>query len=106
MKIAEVEIEYSEGGEVVSGSMIAELSPGDIEVAMDQLTKLKPEANGVALAENARVALASLFNRMNEVEMADREKFDITSKVRDCSNHENGMIKRCVIEFALEEKTT
>lgn len=61
------------------------------------------EEDSEMLRENAELVFASWFNKTNEIELADREKYKIISETIRCSKHFNGRIAECNIRFSLAE---
>jgi hypothetical protein len=51
------------------------------------------------IKSNAEIALASWFNQMNEIELADREQYTLKSEVETCTKYSNGKVRMCVVVF-------
>lgn len=45
--------------------------------------------------------MSDWFARQNEVELADRDQYRITSRVIECTKFVTGKVMKCVIEFSL-----
>jgi hypothetical protein len=54
---------------------------------------------------NADLVMAAWFNRMNEIELADRGLYEISSEVVECLKYENGQVKQCKLRYFLKEST-
>lgn len=96
-KIGVATIEYNGKGAVVR----ANFQP--IKKFEVDLSQLKGNEDEKTVRDNAELIMASWFSKVNEIELADRDKFKIESKVLDCRKWPDGTIKKCWIEFYLKE---
>lgn len=46
--------------------------------------------------------LAAWFTKMNEIELADRDRYDINSEIVGCDKHPNGSIKKCTLKYTFK----
>lgn len=101
--IAKVHIQYADG-KAESAVLKAEYNFNKDELAQllhDGLPVHTEDCDQVK--QLAETILASYFSGMTEIELADREKFKITSEVKDCKYTMQGTVLSCDIEFFLEE---
>lgn len=68
----------------------------DIE---DQILNIKSSDSSEAIKSNAMLLLASFFNRMTEIELADRSEYEIDSEVIECDKYPDGAVRKCVLRF-------
>lgn len=103
-KIGIARIEYNEDGTVKSAIFEPTMK---VEAKADTLSPFLSIEDGnsseEAVKEHAIIALATWFNKMNEIELADREKYTIDTEVVSCEKYPSGSIKICQIEFHFEE---
>lgn len=99
-KIGIATVEYSEEGKVIK----AFFEPKS-KVDMVDLNQLKQAVNLTQedIQHNAEMVMSNWFSRQNDIELAERDQFKIISKVIECEKHPDGKIKKCVIEFTLEQ---
>ena len=57
-----------------------------------------------AVKSAAELVFAAWFNKMNEIELADREKYEIVSEVIECKEYSPGKVKSCTIAFIFRER--
>lgn len=100
--IGQVAMEYSENGQVINASFTPSIVVKADEFLLGQL-KTIPQTDADVLKHNADLVLASWFNKTNEIELADREKWTIVSAVVDCDKYPSGAVKRCILEYTFKQ---
>lgn len=97
-------IEYNEEGKAVSASFkpTQHFKVDDLKT----LLTLKSGTDKDAIRLNAELAMASWFSNVNSLELADRDKWKIQSRIVSCENHKNGMAYKITLEFKLVEVLT
>lgn len=100
-KIGTATIRYDIDNNVISG-----VFKGALEQKFDKelLEQLIPSNDPNVIKNNADMALASWFNKITDIELADREVSQIISSVKKRTYHSNGNIKKCSIDYFLETK--
>lgn len=102
--IGSVTMEYAETGKVIRGEfkpmMVIELD----DALFTQLEALPQGEDASILQSNADLILAAWFSKSNEIELADREKWEIVSSVADCSKYPTGKVRKCVIEYTFKKR--
>ncbi len=97
MKVGKVELQFGQTGEIVKAAFTPdEFSPVGIT---EDLIKIKCSDDTEAIKHNADLILAKWINNINNVELADREMFELSSKVAICDKYESGMAKNVVIDY-------
>lgn len=95
---------YNEDGTLSSGFF----TPFGFDLNGDQILErmkfIDAGQSGDELANHAKVVLAGFFSRANEIELADREKYEILPTVIECQKWPSGTVKKCVIRFTLKSK--
>lgn len=103
IEIGTVDLYYDEKGSFVSATFKAEPLDTDKDALLDRL-KFTDGTSEDAIQSQAQVILAAWFSRMNHIELADREKYQIVTEVVECSRRSNDWtIQRCTLRFILKE---
>lgn len=102
LEIGTVEIEYSEKGEVKAASFHPVPAILFDSPVTSQLMALNHPAGPHQLKNNSDLILAAWFTKMNEIELADRDRYDINSEIVGCDKHPNGSIKKCTLKYTFK----
>lgn len=71
---------------------------------MDELFNIETQKGEDIVKEQANNVFATWFQRMNDIELADREKYKIvTELVAPCERYDSGIISKCSIKFIFKE---
>ena len=91
---------YDEDGKPLS----SEFSPAILKVEPDQLrdalSHIDKPTGAEQIRSRAETIMATWFNHVESVELADREDGEITSRVLECKEWPNGHPQLCAIEFS------
>lgn len=101
IEIGTATIHYAQDGKVTHTSFI----PKEIDLPLSSIEGLRgipSSASNTELQENANKVFAAWFEHMNEVELADRDKYEIASAVH-CKRREDNTISECWIAFFFQE---
>lgn len=101
MKIGKATIVYDENGNAVEATFTPSSQFNDLSKFRDQLLQVKG-GEQEKIISNAERVMASWLNQVNDVELADREQYKITSQVRDCVKNDLGDVRSVSIQFNLE----
>ena len=102
--IATVKIVYDKFGKLESYSLTPQLTfEVDPNAIINLQETLSESKEAEVLKQNADNVLASFFAKVNEVELADREKFQVVSEVIECVRNNFNKVRVCVIKYSLEE---
>lgn len=101
-KIGRATIEYNEVGKVIGASFTPTMNIILEPNVLMQMGKVKDVKDVDVIKSNAELALASWFSKNNEIELADRDHYEIASETVECETHQNGNVKKCVIEFVFK----
>lgn len=98
-------ITYDSGGTVIREltNFVPTLKISITEELNRQFAKVKSEKDEINLKKNSDIVLATWFSKMNEIELADRDKFQIKSEIIKCERYANQRIKQCVIRYTFEK---
>lgn len=67
---------------------------------MNELFSIETQKGEDIVKEQANSVFATWFQRMNDIELADREKYEIaTEMVAPCERYENGVVSKCEMRF-------
>ena len=100
-KIGIATIEYDRVGSVTKGTFDPDKDFGNVDIK--QLLSIKASKDVDVVKRNAETVLASWFSKINEVELADRDQYEVASEVLDCKKYVDGKVKKCSIQFYLKE---
>lgn len=104
-EIGVVTTNYDEQGKLISANfkptMQVELSDS-VKRMLDQA--LQKDDNVESLKRNSDFVLGSFFSKMTEIELADREDYEIVSEILDCHTYENGKVKFCRIKYLFAKR--
>lgn len=94
-------MQYDESGKVIE----AYFTPRDKVQGVDlnQLKTIQADQNIDVIRYNAEMVMAGWFSKVNEIELADRDHYKVTSETIWCDKYPNGSVKRCSIGFYFEE---
>jgi hypothetical protein len=69
-----------------------------------QLKAIRHPKDEETIRTNAQRVLGAWFNKVTEVELADRETHEIVAENIRCEKYDNGAIKKCTLQFILKQK--
>ena len=104
-KIGKVTILYDKLGGVIATSFL----PSETKFnATTLVEKLRLSTDGVNSNEDQLKSLsdatfAAWFNSMNEIELADRDQYEVVGEKIECKRFPNGKIEKCIIEYSLQK---
>lgn len=104
LEIGIATIEYSKGGEIASASFSPTMNFRADEELLSRLDFAPHASNEILLKEHADRVFSAWFNKMNEIELADREEYEIVSEIVECLKFESQEIKKCVIKFTFKKR--
>lgn len=67
-----------------------------------QLASIKQQDPEI-LKQNAGFVMAAWFSKLNDIELADRDKYEIATEIVSCDRYSDGKIKMCRIRFTFKE---
>lgn len=108
--IGTAKVSYNENGQVVEASFIPALKVDLSKTPQlgQQLLDIKCDTQE-NIQKNADLILGAWFVKMddkiNEIETADRERYQVASKIIECENYPNGKVKTCALEYVFQERT-
>lgn len=94
-------INYDQQGNVLEAYFNP--TPKFEKIDASQLKSVKSSKEAEVIKYNAEMILASYFSRMNEIELADRDKYEIGSEILICTKYDNGNVRSCSIQFFFRE---
>lgn len=98
-------ITYDNGGRVIKEltNFVPTLKISITDELNKQFAQIRSEKDEINLKKNSDIVLATWFSKMNEIELADRDKFEIKSEIIKCEKYANERIKQCVIRYTFKE---
>lgn len=101
--IGNVLMMYDEEGNVINAIFDPTMKLDFKEPLSDQLQQIKCSEDVTTVQQNADTIFAGWFSKLNEIELADRTKYEIKSNVLDCEKYPNGKVKKCLIQYVYQE---
>lgn len=95
-------IQYDENGEVKTASFHPHSTFNDMSQFKDQLLEIEGGESQERIITSAERVMASWMNQVNEIELADRDHYKISSSVHNCLKYDSGKVKEISIQFYLE----
>lgn len=102
-KIGTATLIFTETGEFKQGSFKPDAISIPSTLLQLDLTQVDRCENVEQVQQKADEVFATWFSRMNEIELADREKYTIKSKVTRCVTFPSGRPQVCEIEYTFEK---
>ncbi len=102
-EIGVVRISYDKHGVVTEASFNPTMKINLEPKVLLQLSAIKGSEDHEAIHSNAAMVMATWFNKMNEIELADRNKYEIVSELFHCEKYSDGKVKECAIYFIFKE---
>jgi hypothetical protein len=97
-KLGEVSLHFTDEGNLIGVSF----TNCDLINTLDTI-KLHPTTDVNYVCEVAKKSIANLFTLVNNIEMADREKYKVSSVPLNVVRNQEGIIKEATIAFSLEK---
>ncbi len=104
IEIGVVSVLYSPTWNVLDASFEPTMKHELDEKCLTQLKSISSDKDKDVIKSNAELVFASWFEKMNEIELADREKFEIVSRVLTKSLVEADKNWRVKILFSFKER--
>lgn len=99
MEIGIVDIRYNAEGKVTDGTFTPTLRAAVDKKLINQLFSIEKPADEAALRANSELILADWFTRLNDIELADRELYEVKGEVLGCDKYPDGRVQHCRIVF-------
>jgi len=104
--IGKIELRFNDKGDYVTAYFIdCSMQPGDYNKLFKSMSFINdgdPDTER-ELCESAKIMLSNLFTVVDKVELADREKYELTTTPERVERNESGIITDIVIAFSLDE---
>lgn len=105
LKIGTAKIRYNKDGTVASAKFTPAMKIEIEKNLMNDVARtVNQPANEIQLKNQADTILASWFDQVNKIELADREKYEIVSNIVLCNKFANDAVKIVHIEYEFKEK--
>lgn len=107
LPIGQVTIEYNEDGTAKSAMFEPTMKlPADLNL-LNQLKNV-PRSTQEDIKDKASQIFGAWFihleNVLDEIETADREKFEVKSEIVECEKYSDEHPKKCVISYTFQER--
>lgn len=98
-------LNYDTTGNFIGGKFEPTMTVPVDKNLMDSFSGATCKDGEEAIKQQATNIFASWFQAMNEIELADQEKYEIgTEIVGECEKYEDGTIKSCTIKFTFKTR--
>jgi hypothetical protein len=98
-----VTIEYDEKGDVTSASFKPETHIKFDKHLLQQLQSVHSSKDVDVLKENIQFVVGGWWSVLNQIELADRDKYEEAIEIIECERYRTNMIKRCVSRIVFRE---
>lgn len=95
---------YDTNGKIMNTSFVPLLQIKHSKKLESQLQTVKGSEDAEALNNNAQLVMAAWFSQVDEIELADRDEYEVVSKVLSCEKYQSGRVKTCSIMFIFKRK--
>lgn len=92
---------FDEDGRYTSGNFV----PEEMKIDSASLHERLPFVDGVSqtsMSKSVEVIVSSWFQRMNDMELADRDKYELTTEVVKCEEWPSGSVRKCILSVHLK----
>lgn len=100
-------INYDESGNALSATFEPTIKIESDNSLISQLSNIKNKSAN-EIKSNAELVFSSWFRKLDDlitdIELSDREEYEVVSEVKECLKYGNDSIKKCVIEFSFNKK--
>lgn len=104
LEIGDAIINYREDGTVESASFVPKMKIEVGETVLKQLEAVNHSTVAAIVKTNADLILGSFFSKLSEIELGDRDHYEVSSKTILCERYKpSGNIKQCVIRYTYKE---
>lgn len=101
--IGNVQLIYNEQGKLQQGYFTPTMCIKLDKETIEQLYKIPCSKDSNDIKDKAELIMSLWFNKITEIELADRLKYKIESNVKECIMYPNtDKVKSCNIEFSLQ----
>lgn len=97
-------IEYDESGTPTSTKFEPQLQVQLNDDLRQQLMSVKGTEGSARIKEQSELVLGAWFAGVSEIELADREEFEVASEVVECEKYDGGGVRKCVMRFSLRKR--
>lgn len=105
--IGTVRVEYNTQGTIESAVFNPQIKINLLEDKGDlgrQMLSIKGNTQEV-FKKNADLVLGAWFAKMNEIELADRDRYEVASAIVECEKYLDGSVKTCALEYIFQERS-
>lgn len=92
-------LNYDRKGKLISGLFTPTLAVEVPDLFKETMETITATTTPDLLKTHSDMVFAGFFVKMNEIELADREDFDVVSEVIECEKWNNGIIRKCIIKY-------
>lgn len=104
LQIGIATVQYDEQGKVTHARFKPTLEITVSPLLKDMLKDITATTDKETTLHNAEAAFASWFSKMTEIELADRDEYEIAVSNTTCHKHSNGIVSACYISFVFRKK--
>lgn len=102
LEIGQATIVYDTQGKATEASFSPTMKIDLDTGVLMQLTQLNG-SNEKTLNDNAGLVLGSWFSKIYDIEMSDRDHYQVVSETVKCDKYSNGNIKSCLVKFIFKK---
>lgn len=102
ISIGTVVMHYNTDGNVMGISFHPSINVSMTPELFEQFKTIKGTKDKDKLTENANLVFGQWFSQLNQIELADREKYQVLGQMKKCLVYDNGVVKSCEMEYFFE----
>jgi hypothetical protein len=101
-EIGKVVLVYSEDGEFDHAYFIPTMEFKADQELMSRFKEVECKSDEDKIISDASSVFAAWFQKMNEIELADRAQYHIEPELISCEKHSNGKVSKVQIKFVFK----
>lgn len=105
-EIGVVTIDYNEEGVAIHSLFEPTLKIKGGMSLLEQMEALTATQDPEIIKSNADLVFGNWFNKLSEIELADRDTHEVVSELVECDKYPSGNIKKCVLKYIFRELVT
>lgn len=100
-------VSYHQDGSIQSAMFVPTIKIDTDESLLKQLAAVQDSGDLQTLKQNSQLVFSNWFRKMDQkltdIELSDRERFEIVTQVLECKKYRGGKIKKCSVSFIFQE---
>jgi hypothetical protein len=103
LEIGFVTIKYKEDGTIANAGFQPTMNLPMDALFLEQLRSVNCSTSSDDVKHNSDMIFSAFFNKINEIELADRTEWEVKSEIESCEKYDNGNVKSCKIKYVYQK---